>query len=90
MAIKTEDMQDDSRIVLREQEYWCNNCKLNTTSVGLPRGWYMIKKAADPNDAKTKPGTNLRTVSILCSLKCIMMDTTNELFRRVETNNTKY
>jgi hypothetical protein len=64
----------------KEQEYWCrnNNCGRRIVSIGVPLGWYIVKKS----DGSERP---LRTVAMACSLECHAQDIVRELANRVRS-----
>lgn len=64
---------------LVEQKYWCRNCKREVVSVGIPTEWYLIRKCIGDN-------RELKTVSIVCSIRCLVFDAMGSVFGRLENN----
>lgn len=77
----TSPIGTESTAQIQEKDYWCNACNKKVTSVGIPVGWYMLKKAV-PNG--TQVYANLRMVSILCGIRCLIVDAVDVVSRRAE------
>lgn len=59
----------------KEQTYHCRNemCKKEVVSVGIPVGWYFVRKCVVENG-------QLMTVAMTCSLLCLVLDATSALY----------
>ena len=61
------------------QEYHCHNqltCNKKEQSQGVLVGWYLIRRRVNAD-------FNLKTVSIVCSFECLLMDAANESAKRL-------
>ena len=61
---------------VRETEYFCKPCGNKMTSTGIPSGWYIVRKSFGSRES-------LKTVAIVCSLQCLMLDTVTEAANRL-------
>lgn len=55
-----------------ERSYFCRVCKKVETSVGIPDGWYVVKKSHGQNET-------LKTAAIACSIGCLAVDSVQAL-----------
>lgn len=52
-------------------------------SLGIPEGWYVVKKSHGPD-------ITLKTVSIVCSFECLLLDAAYEASTRLERARKSY
>lgn len=59
------------------RNFFCKNvsCNNQQVSVGVPEGWYVLRKSMGNRQSKT--------AAITCSLKCALIDIVNATWNRV-------